>query len=432
MAIAGQQMTGLARNHSRSFRSRDLLERLARSTLRDEDQGDESVAQATLTLGTWVITALTSVWVVAYLVLGRPLSAAIPFAYQVLSIATLAGLRRGSISLSLIRGIQLSVMLALPFLLQASLGGFVGSGGVAAWALCTPVLAFLYGSSPSRWLAGFAGLSVVAAVTETFLADTFEPLVEGPRSVFFAFNLIGLGLVIHSGISYSLAERERRRVQLAEANRRAEAERERADELLASIMPIGIARRLKAGESRIADRIPAATVLAADIAGFTELANGMSPPELVDVVDELWTRFDRLVDSLGLEKIKSVGDSYIVLGGLDPLGGDQLNEVLDLALAMCRPHHVTDVGEVQIRVGVASGPVVAGVIGEVRPTFGLWGDAVNTASRMESTGVPGRVQVTEPVWERAKHRFESEVRGKVLVKGKGSMQTYLLVDNSIE
>lgn len=408
-----------------------LLDRLARSTLSGDESEYEAVAKSTLTLGTWVIVIFATVWVVTYLMLGRPVSAAIPFAYQVVSLVVVWSLRRRLIALESARRIELGIMLLLPFLLQASLGGFVGSGSVAAWALCTPLMAYLYGTPPGRWLAGFAGLTLLAALFDPVLADQFDPLSDGVRTAFFAVNLLGLGLAIHIGISYSLAERERRRAELAAANEHIAAERNRADSLLDALMPSHIARRLKAGEQRIADRIPIATVLAADVAGFTSLADRLSPAELVDVIDEVWTRFDRLVANHGLEKIKSVGDSYLVVGGLDPQRDDRLRAVLELALEMSRPQRVDGVGEIELRVGVASGPVVAGVIGEVRPAFGLWGDAVNTASRMESTGVPGRVQVTQPIWERVSGEFEAELRGTVDVKGKGPMQTYLLVPRAV-
>jgi adenylate cyclase len=404
-----------------------LLVKLAGWTLVGSEDDDEALAKATLTLGTTVIVAVSSVWVITYLVIGRPLAAAIPFSYQVLSLGVLWGLRRGSVQLVAARWIESAVMLALPFLLHASLGGYVGSGGVAAWALCTPLLAYLYGSSPGRWMAGFGVLAIIAALLEAPLAEAVAPMPSGLRSAFFAINLVGVGAVIHFGISYAIAERERRRAELSEANRRIEAERNRADDLLMSIMPSDVARRLKEGERRIADRVPAATVLAADIAGFTALADRTPPAELVDMIDQVWTRFDRMVDERGLEKIKSVGDSYIVVGGLDPSRGDQMEAIMELALAMAEPQPIADGEPIMMRVGVAHGPIVVGVIGEVRPAFGLWGDTVNTASRMESTGVPGRVQVTEQVWERVGRRFESELRGSVEVKGKGPMRTYLVV-----
>lgn len=410
--------------------SASLLDRLARSTLTGRESGDETASQTTLTLGTWVIAISATAWVVAYLVLGRPVSAAIPFAYQVISCVVMWSLRHQLVTLDTARRIQLGIMLFLPFLLQVSLGGFVGSGGVAAWALCTPLLAYLYGTPPGRWFAGFAVLTLLIALFEPTLTGQFDPLQADVRTMFFAVNLLGLALAVHLGISHSLTERERRQAQLAAAYERITAERNRADALLDALMPSQIAHRLKNGETRIADRIPEATVLAADIAGFTALADRLSPAELVDAIDTVWTRFDRLAAAHGLEKIKSVGDSYLVVGGLDPEHGDRLEAVLGLALEIARPQMIPGVGEIQFRVGVASGPVVAGVIGEVRPAFGLWGDTVNTASRMETTGVPGRVQVTEPIWKRVSTEFYGELRGTVDVKGKGLMQTYFLVAKS--
>lgn len=387
--------------------------------------------RSTITLGSLVITALATIWVVSYLALGRPVSAAIPFGYQLLSVFSIWALRRRLLGVTSVRAIQLAAMLVLPFALHASLGGFHGSAGVSVWALSTPLLAFLYGASSTRWMVAFSVIAIAAAIGDPTLEALGNALDTGLRPAFYALNFVGFGFAIHLGILHATAERERRSSALQDANQRIETERARADSLLAAIMPADIAERLKSGEQRIADQIASVSVLIADVVGFTPLALSLSPGALVEIMDDLWSRFDEATDRHGLEKIKSVGDSYLVVGGRLSASDGMLCEVADLGLEMCEIAVEVSSGRFGVRVGIAHGPVVAGVIGTERPSFGLWGDTVNTASRMESTGVPGRVQVTGDVARLLEGDFVLEPRGSIEVKGKGSMSTYLLEGRAV-
>jgi len=203
--------------------------------------------------------------------------------------------------------------------------------------------------------------------------------------------------------------------------------------LLLNILPRTIADRLRAGETVIADRFDDMAVLFADVVGFTELSSRMSPTEVVGLLNEVFTLCDRLADRFGLEKIKTVGDAYMVAGGLH-VGehghrASHAEDVADMGLAMLA--EVAQLGEtrgtlLRIRVGMSVGPAVAGVIGLKKFTYDVWGDTVNTASRMESTGIPGRFQVTPEAHTRLKDTFEFEARGPVDVKGKGVIDTWFL------
>jgi class 3 adenylate cyclase len=207
-------------------------------------------------------------------------------------------------------------------------------------------------------------------------------------------------------------------------------EEERSERLLLNVLPAPIAARLKQRGGVIADGFPEVTVLFADLVDFTRRSHCSSPQQIVEVLDELFTAFDQLTRRHGLEKIKTIGDAYMVAGGLPEPRPDHAQAVADMALAMrdeVAGHTDPDGQQLQVRIGIDTGPVVAGVIGQDKFSYDLWGDTVNTASRMESLGVPGCIQITARTYRRLRdsHRFQR--RGLVAVKGKGEMVTYFLV-----
>jgi len=219
---------------------------------------------------------------------------------------------------------------------------------------------------------------------------------------------------------------EVRERQLAEAALR--AEQEKSDQLLLNVLPQAIAEQLKQGESNPAQRFEEATILFADIVGFTSLASRLPPLQLVQLLSEIFSSFDRLAVQLGLEKIKTIGDAYMVAGGVPTSQPDHAEAIMEMALGMSheirRFRHENN-RPLRLRIGINTGDVVAGVIGLHKFSYDLWGDAVNVASRMESQGIPGKIQVTEATYQRLKHRYRFEAWGKVLIKGKGEMMTYL-------
>jgi adenylate cyclase len=230
-----------------------------------------------------------------------------------------------------------------------------------------------------------------------------------------------------------LGEAIRGRRALDEAHRLLLAEQERSEGLLLNVLPAPIADRLKRGEEPIADRSPEVTVLFADLVDFTASSDRSSPERVVRVLADLFTAFDRLAARHGLEKIKTVGDAYMVAGGLPVPRPDHAQAVAEMALAIREEagRHRDPAGRpLQVRIGIDSGPVVAGVIGTAKFSYDLWGDTVNTASRMESTGVPGCIQVTDRAYRRLRDRYRFERRGPVEVKGKGELVTWFLVGRS--
>jgi adenylate cyclase len=224
-------------------------------------------------------------------------------------------------------------------------------------------------------------------------------------------------------------EKKRLRDQEQAFLQQIQVEKEKSERLLLSILPQAIADQLKQSPTTIADCFPEATVLFADLVGFTDLSSRRSPIEIVTLLNTIFTAFDALADFHGLEKIKTIGDAYMVVGGLPVPRADHASAIAQMALDM-----QTTIAQVNaetnesfsIRIGINTGPVVAGVIGTRKFNYDLWGDTVNTASRMESHGMAGSIQVTEATYQFIHDQFVFEERGLIEVKGKGAMKTYWL------
>ena len=221
--------------------------------------------------------------------------------------------------------------------------------------------------------------------------------------------------------------------------KRAEAilrkEQEKSDRLLLNILPAAIAEKLKEGHSHIADGFPEVTILFTDLVGFTKLSEKISPRSLVQLLNEIFSSFDALCDRHGLEKIKTIGDAYMVVGGLPMPRKDHAEAIAEIALDMQEEiirFNARKNTNLSIRIGINTGPVVAGVIGTSKFIYDLWGDAVNTANRMESHGIPGQIQVTEATYQLLQDKYLWKERGIIHVKGKGKMMAYLLVGRNPE
>ena len=366
---------------------------------------------------------LACAWTATYFGLGLPLAASIPLAYQVISLVSLLYLARTK-RFAFFRTSQLVMMLSLPFLLQWALGGFVASSAVMLWAFIGPVGALLYlGPGPAvPWFAAYAVLAVVSGIIDPALVDRAGAIPSGLRLAFFVLNVGGVSFTAFVLLRYFVRERERAAAALA-------VEQEKSERLLLNVLPSAVATRLKEGEGIIADRFDDVTVLFADIVDFTPLSDRMAPDAVVALLDRIFSRFDALADEFGVEKIKTIGDAYMVAGGLPVPWPDHAAAMADLALCMRDEVARADLegrGRLAVRVGIDSGPVVAGVIGTRKFIYDLWGDTVNTASRMESHGLPGEIQVTERTFSLLRDRFRFESRGVIEVKGKGPMATYLL------
>lgn len=225
-------------------------------------------------------------------------------------------------------------------------------------------------------------------------------------------------------------EKRRLRQQEQAYLRALESERQKSESLLLNILPRPIADRLKRGETTIVDSLAEVTVLFADLVDFTALTARLPSVEVVRLLDDIFCGFDTLAEAQGLEKIKTIGDAYMVVGGLPTPRADHAEAVAELALNMLRQAAEQSARldtPIQLRLGINSGPVIAGIIGRHKFNYDLWGDTVNTASRMESHGLPGRIQVAESTFLRLRDLYAFEPRGEVDIKGKGLMRTWFLL-----
>jgi adenylate cyclase len=240
--------------------------------------------------------------------------------------------------------------------------------------------------------------------------------------LFFVMNLSVVSAIIFS-VLFSFVAQKNRLYDLLHQ------EQEKSEALLLNVLPEEIAARLKAGSRTIADQFDAVSVLFADLVGFTPLSTQLSPTQMVDLLNDIFMQFDALADKYNVEKIRTIGDAYMVASGVPCPRPDHAQALARMALDMCdyvASHPVYEGHPIDFRIGINSGPAVAGVIGRKKFQYDLWGDTVNTASRMESHGTGGRIQISRDTYNLLKDEFICEPRGTVLVKGKGEMETWYL------
>jgi adenylate cyclase len=349
---------------------------------------------------------------------GLPPAAAVAFGYALLCAAALSHLlltRRAALAAML----QLIALLVAPFLMQWTMGGYAASGAIVLWALLSPLcaLVFLGTRKAIWWFAAYGLLALISA------ARDLDQGVSQQLVLLHIENVLLVSSLAFISLRFFIIERDKAQAAL-------EREQARSEALLLNILPSPIAERLKAGNQTIADGYAEATILFADLVGFTQISATINPEQLVVMLNRLFSRFDELSGRIGIEKIKTIGDAYMVCAGVPLQRTDHAEAIADMALAMMdtiREHNREFGGNLQVRIGINTGPVVAGVIGLKKFIYDLWGDTVNFANRMESNGVPGRIQVSEATWMRLRDGYAFEERGNIEVKGIGSVKAFLLV-----
>jgi adenylate cyclase len=398
------------------------LTRLARVGADPDDDEETRLQKAMLVLIAIVILPISGIWAVLYLALGA-WTGWVAVLYAAVSIASIVVFARNR-NFDLLLNIQLLAIAMSPTLSMIWIGGFLPTGGVGLWGILAPLGALVFRGVDSGirwfalWLALFLGSGLAAA-----LLGWPSPLPEWFSNVMLALNISVGGLIVFTLLALFAKQRQ-------EALAALRVEHKRAEDLLLNILPGSIAQRLKASPETIADQFRAASVLFADVVDFTPRSSGLPASGVVGLLDRLFGEFDTLAERYGLEKIKTIGDAYMVAAGVPDPRPDHARALALLALDMVaatRPGGAVGDLELELRIGINSGPVVAGVIGRKRFLYDLWGDAVNTASRMESQGTPNRIQITRATYELLQDDFEFEPRGTVAVKGKGEMETWYLI-----
>jgi adenylate cyclase len=398
------------------------LTRLAKVGAHPDDDEDMRLRKALLVLLAVGIWPISLVWAVLFVALGSWTGwfAAVYLAISVTSIALFA--RTGNAGVLL--RIQLLDILIAPTISMAPLGGFLGSGAVGLWGLLAPLGALVFNGVRSgiRWYVAFVAFFLGSGAIGSGVIGPIAPVPEWFANVILALNVVVGGTVFFTLLAIFAKQREAALVALR-------GEHERAENLLLNILPGSIAERLKAQPKSIADAFTEASVLFADVVDFTPRSEKLEAGEVVGLLDRLFSHFDVLAERRHLEKIKTIGDAYMVAAGVPDPRPDHARALallaLDMTDAVAPGGAVGDLG-LELRIGINSGPVVAGVIGRKRFLYDLWGDAVNMASRMESHGTSGQIQVTRATYELLKDEFELEPRGTVPIKGKGDVETWYL------
>jgi len=371
-------------------------------------------------------------WLAVYWSMGYQYSTAIPLIFQALSAVTIYlywKYRR----LYIFSIIQLGLILFTPFAMQWSIGNFVNASGVSLWGLMAPVGAVtVLGTRQSMpWFFAWLFMTVMAGTFDYLLAGTVKSFDLSTVAVFFVLNFSAISVMIYSLLWYFANEKQKLRALVDATHAEIVVEKERSDRLLLNILPPAIAERLKRNEVNIAQGHADVTVMFADIVGFTRMTEELSPVETVKILNDVFSLFDELADKHSVEKIKTIGDAYMAAAGLD--AGAQIHyadAIARMALDMQAKiaEYRARTGErIELRIGIGTGPVVAGVIGKKKFIYDMWGDTVNVAFRMAADAGAGVVQADLMTHRRLHNRFRFDAGHEVEIKGKGRMHVFHLL-----
>jgi guanylate cyclase len=401
----------------------DWLKKLADAGLGPDDTEQDRLRKRVMTLTTMTLVAVIGGWPITYLILGLYGAAIIPATYVLITAVAFVVFARTKNGI-LFRNVQFGLLLVFPALLQWLLGGYVGGSAVVIFAALAPILSLMVVGRRSSvaLMAGFAAIVAGLGLADVLIARAAPVVPTGVAVGLTVLNIVGVVVIVYFPLSFYITAFTRAHVAL-------QVERQRSDQLMDSLMPAAIASRLKGGEQVIADQLSGVAVLFADMVGFTSVTQRLPAGQVVRRLNLAFTSFDRLTDEFGLDKIKTIGDSYMVASGLSGDDPASVHVLADLALAMreaSRDLSLDGESPLELRFGIDVGPVIAGVVGEQMLSYDLYGDVVNTASRMASHATPGRIQVTARVRNQCDGEFVFESRGSIEVKGKGSMETFFL------
>jgi adenylate cyclase len=382
------------------------------------DSEDLALQKRMLVGASGLVMVAAAIWGTVYLILDEPLAAVIPGGYAVLTainLSVFAATKR----YRWFRATQLGFYLVLPFLLQLALGGFVGASAVILWAVLAPLGALVMQGRREavRYMIAYGVLLVVSLLLQPTM-DIDNNLGTTAVGVFFLLNVLAVSGIAFMMLNYFVGQRDRIQSELAE-------ERKRSDDLLLNILPDEVAADLKRDGTTEAKLFKSASVLFADLVGFTELAEGTAPTALVSRLNEIFTAFDEIAAKHDIEKIRTIGDAFMAASGVPVELRDHAERMARGALEMSR--FVNGMEGVDFRFGISSGPLVAGVVGTSKFQYDIWGDTVNTASRMESSSEPGRIQLSDSTYRLIEDRFECEPRGTLDIRSKGKMRTWYLL-----
>lgn len=418
------------------------LQRLRGRIIAEDDSEHEKLKKSLAIFACGLMGFGSMLWLAIYQAMGIKFSSTVPLAYVTVS-AVSFGIYVWNRNFGMFRTVQASLFLFVPFVMQWSIGSYVSSSGVMLWALLAPVGIMIFqGARQSLpWFFAYLVMTATSGFFDYYLGTGAQSGVSMQSiAVFFTLNFVAISVIVFLLISYFVGQRDVLEAELAKQNNLLKWEQERSERLLLNILPGPIAERLKDRQSVIADGFADVTVMFADIVDFTHLSGKMSPRFLVAMLNQLFSHFDTLAEKYGVEKIKTIGDAYMVAAGLDShyravkKGEPELDysdSVVSMAIEM-RDYVASLTSErvagLQIHVGISSGPVVAGVIGTKKFIYDLWGDTVNLASRVTDVARAGVILVDVATHMRLRNLYDFEGPFTFNLKGKGDIEAYVVLN----
>jgi adenylate cyclase len=377
--------------------SSGFLTRLKHAGITPDDDERERLNKTLLVFATGLISVTSAVWLMIYGAFGSNLSSTLPFVFQILITGNLINyIRTGNFAR--FRTTQLAMFLLAPFVMQWAIGDFINSSGVILWGLLAPFGAMVcLGTRESvGWFVAWVGLTLLSGLGNVIPINASSLDIPMRTSIgFFALNFVAVASIIFILLRYSILEKEKVSARLSEAHLELIREQHRSERLLLNILPAPVAARLKDDEDEIiADGFDYVCVMFADIVSYTQVAANLPPHDVFAILNRVFSAFDRLVDKRGLEKIKTIGDAYMVAGGLNLGTAQHVHVMADLALEMrelLRQDTAVNPAELELHIGIATGPVIAGVLGRNKFVYDLWGDTVNVASRITEEAGAGQI-----------------------------------------
>lgn len=393
---------------------------------------EDKLRKSLLVFAAAFMTFAVMFWLAIYWMMGVDFSSNVPLGYQIISVGSLIYYVRTK-NFKVLRFVQLNLFLFAPFIMQWSIGSSVTSSGVALWALLAPIGALVVSSWKESipWFFAYIVLTAVSGFFDYYLSTgSATGIPMSTIGVFFALNFVAMSSILYFLVRYFVIETEKIKNQLDLQHALLAEEQKKSERVLFNVLPSNIAERLKNNQGLIADGYADVTVMFADLVNFTQLTEQMSPEQMVGMLNTVFSGFDELTEKYGLEKIKTIGDAYMVVGGLTRERPDYVQDMANLAIEMLdlvSKHPLMVKRDLGIHIGIATGPVVAGVIGTKRFIYDLWGDTVNIASRLTDDAKQGHILTDKLTYNRLRLDFLFEPPNVLNVKGKGEMVSYRLV-----
>jgi adenylate cyclase len=398
---------------------RNLFARISSIGAGKTDSEEMKLQKSLLVISSIPFMITGVIWGIMYLLFGEKISAMIPLGYALISLSSIIYFAY-SHRFDTFRFSQLLLILLLPFILMLSLGGFINGSAVILWSLLSPLGAMLFykPSSAYKWLISFAVLVFISFIVQPWLRPG-NNLSDLQIRIFFFINIISVGALIFMMVYYFVMKKN-----FFQA---------RSESLLLNILPKEIAEELKSKGKAEAKHFDEVTVMFTDFKNFTQIAEKLTPVELVNEIDTIFKAFDNIIGEHNIEKIKTIGDSYMCVGGLPVPNSTHASDVVTAALKILQyidqqiqKRKSEGKDPFEIRIGIHTGPVVAGIVGKTKFAYDIWGDTVNLASRMESSGEPGKLNISGTTYEKVKNRFHCTHRGKIKAKNKGEVDMYFV------